>query len=158
VRLSLQTYVMFLEEPIRLLSVSVFEDDHAGLRRILSGANWQVVGASTTKDAKALLLANQMPLVICAASVCDSEWKSWVVETCQLPEAPKLIISSRLACESLWTEALDLGCYDVLSWPYVASEVLRVVSLAWHRWKWDCVPPRGALKAASFGLPTACQL
>lgn len=142
---------MFPEESVRLLSASVIQDDHIGLRRILCDARWQVVGASTSKDAKALLEAHQVPLVICAAPLCESDWKSWVAETCRLPEAPKLIMSSRLAAEALWTEALDLGFYDVLSWPYVASEVLHVVSLAWHRWEWDCgrsvarpKPPRSA--------------
>ena len=142
---------MFPEEPIRLLSASVIEDDHAAVQRILCGSNWQVVGAPTAEDAKALLLAHNVHLVICSASLHDREWRSWLAETSQLPEAPKVIISSRLACGSLWAEALDLGCYDVLSWPYVASEVLRVVSLAWNRWNSDCgrpvarpKPPRSA--------------
>jgi len=147
---------MFREEPIHLLSASAIEDDHAALRGILCGPNWQVLGASTTEDAKAALLSHQVPLVICAAPLCDSGWKSWVAETCQLPEAPKLIVASGPACASFWAEALDLGCYDVLFWPYVASEVLRVAGLAWQRWKWDS-PHRGALQAASIGFPTAWQ-
>jgi hypothetical protein len=145
---------MFSEEPIRLLSVSAIEDDQAALRGILCGPDWQVVGASTAEDAKALLLAHRVPIVICAAPLCDSGWKSWVAETCQLPEAPKLIVASRPACASPWAEALDLGCYDVLFWPYAASEVLRVAGLAWDRWKWDC-SHRGALQAASIGFPPA---
>lgn len=145
---------MFPEEPVHLLSTGVIEDDHAGLRRILGDAKWQVVGASTVQEAQALLLAHRVPLVICAAPLCEGPWNSWVAETCRLPGAPKLIVSSRLFCESVWTDALSLGCYDVLSWPYVASEVLRVVSLAWHRWRWDSSPSRGALKAASSSFPS----
>jgi DNA-binding response OmpR family regulator len=149
---------MFPEEPIRLLLASANGDDHSELRRILYGANWQVVGASSYKDAKALLPAHKVHLVICAATLCDIEWKSWIAETCQQPEAPKVIVSSRLTPESPRSEALNPGCYDVLSWPYVASEVLRVVSLAWHRWKWECSSPCGALQAASIGIPPAWQL
>src|SRR5260370_11442437 len=112
------------EEPTRLLSASVIEEDHTALERILCGSQWQVVGASTTEDAEALLLANKMPLVICAAPLVDSDWKSWVRQACQRPEAPKLIMSARVPGERFWTEALGLSCYDVLPWPYVASEVL----------------------------------
>ena len=148
---------MFPEEPICLLSASVIEEDHTGLRRILRGTHWEVVGASTSKDAKALLQAHKAPLVICAAPLYDSGWRSWVAETCHLPEAPKLVMSSRLSGESLWAEALDLGCYDVLSWPYVASEVLRVASLAWHRWNWERRHPvvRPKQLSSAFQMPGA---
>jgi len=129
------------------------EDGHAALQRILGAGKWQVAGASTVEDAKAVLLVHSVLLVICAAPLCDRRWKSWPAETCRLSVAPKPIVSSGLACESRWAEALSLGCYAVWSRPYVASQVLRVVSLVWRRWRWDCSPSRGTLKAASFGYP-----
>jgi hypothetical protein len=146
---------MFPEEPARLLSAGVMEDDHAALSRILGGVNWQVAPAFTPKDARAELLAHKTPIVICSAPLRDSHWKSWVAETCRLPDGPKLIVSSRPAYEGMWAEALDLGCYDVLSWPYADSEVLRVVSLAWRSWKLDYgrpvtrpKPPRSASRVS----------
>ncbi len=116
-----------------LLLVCAREDEYASLRHILSGADWKVVNAHSNKHGNALLLAGQVPVAILSAG----DWKSWAVEILRLTGAPKLIVSSHQAHESLWTEALDLGCYDVLSWPYAAHEVLRVVSLASECWKRD---------------------
>jgi len=47
---------------------------------------------------------------------------------------PMLIVASRTADEYLWAEALNLGAYDVLSKPYRAAEVVRVLSMAWLHW------------------------
>jgi DNA-binding response OmpR family regulator len=52
----------------------------------------------------------------------------------RLPDAPLLIVTSRLADERLWAEALNLGAYDVLAKPFDTAEVVRVVSLAWQHW------------------------
>ena len=43
-------------------------------------------------------------------------------------------MTSRLADDRLWSEALNLGAYDVLAKPYDPDEVLRVLDLAWIRW------------------------
>ena len=44
-------------------------------------------------------------------------------------------MSSRLADDRLWAEALNLGAWDVLAKPFEKSEVLRAVSTAWLDWK-----------------------
>jgi DNA-binding response OmpR family regulator len=46
-----------------------------------------------------------------------------------------LIVTSDLADDRLWAEALNLGAYDVLAKPFRAAEVFRTVSLAWRQWK-----------------------
>ena len=51
-----------------------------------------------------------------------------------LPDPPVLIVTSRLADEYLWAEALNLGAYDVLAKPFDASEVIRVLYSAWRHW------------------------
>ncbi len=114
-----------------ILLVVAREDEHASLRHILTGGDWQVLDAHSIRHAKALLLAGQVPVAILSAG----DWKWWSQETGLLPAAPKLIVSSHQAHESLWTEDLGLGCYDVLYWPYAAREVLRVVLLASECWK-----------------------
>jgi DNA-binding response OmpR family regulator len=45
-----------------------------------------------------------------------------------------LIVTSRLADEKLWAEALNLGAYDVLAKPFDLSELVRSVNLAWLHW------------------------
>jgi FixJ family two-component response regulator len=52
-----------------------------------------------------------------------------------LPDPPLLIVTSRLADAHLWAEALNLGAYDVLAKPFDATEVIRIVSVAWQHWQ-----------------------
>jgi DNA-binding response OmpR family regulator len=51
-----------------------------------------------------------------------------------LPNPPLLIVTSRLADERLWAEALNLGAYDVLAKPFDKREVIRTVTAAWLHW------------------------
>jgi FixJ family two-component response regulator len=61
-------------------------------------------------------------------------WKDVLDQVTILPDPPSLIVTSRLADERLWAEALNLGAYDVLAKPYDRTEVMRVVSGAWRAW------------------------
>jgi CheY-like chemotaxis protein len=50
-------------------------------------------------------------------------WISGIVHALCPPDPPMLIVTSRLADDYLWAEALNLGAYDVLAKPFDASEV-----------------------------------
>ena len=52
-----------------------------------------------------------------------------------LPDPPLLIVTSRLADERLWAEALNLGAWDVLARPFDEDEVSRIVSVAGQHWQ-----------------------
>ena len=75
-----------------------------------------------------------MPVVICERDLPFGSWKDLLQEIQTLPDPPLLIVTSRLADEGLWAEALNLGAYDVLAKPFDRKEVTRVVSLAWRWW------------------------
>ena len=51
-----------------------------------------------------------------------------------MPNAPSLIVTSRLADDRLWAEALNLGAWDVLAKPFHVTEVIRSVRSAWQHW------------------------
>ncbi len=51
------------------------------------------------------------------------------------PDPPLLIVTSRLADERLWAEALNLGAWDVLAKPFDADEVIRIVTIACQHWQ-----------------------
>ena len=51
-----------------------------------------------------------------------------------LPNPTFLIVTSLLADEHLWAEALNIGAYDVLAKPFDRKEVIRIFSLAWLHW------------------------
>jgi DNA-binding response OmpR family regulator len=52
-----------------------------------------------------------------------------------LSRPPRLVVTSRLADERLWAEALNLGCHDVLAQPFRANELFPVLSFAWRSWQ-----------------------
>ena len=58
-----------------------------------------------------------------------------------LPDPPSLIVTSRLADERLWAEALNLGAYDVLAKPFPPTEAMRVIGAAWRAWGGPVRPP-----------------
>jgi DNA-binding response OmpR family regulator len=69
------------------------------------------------------------------AHLSPGSWIDMLDQIALLPDPPFLIVTSRLADERFWAEALNRGAYDVLAKPFDRTEVVRVVSLAWLHWK-----------------------
>ena len=69
------------------------------------------------------------------AELPDGTWKDLLEQIVCMKYAPELVVSSRMADEVLWSEALNLGAYSVLSKPLDMKEVFHVVSFAWLNWK-----------------------
>ena len=125
------------ERTVTVLAISPMEEDHLFLANIFSHTNWQLRAAHTWRDALAMLGRQRIPILVCERELLDATWKEVLAELSRLPERPVLIVASRLADESFWAEVLNLGAYDVLMKPFDATEVFRVVSLAWLSWKND---------------------
>ena len=94
------------------------------LAGILRSASWEVRPAQSFHEALTQLSAQSAQVVICERALADGEWKDL------LGKAPRLIVTDRVADESLWAEVLNLGGYDVLAQPFDELEVRRVVALA----------------------------
>jgi DNA-binding response OmpR family regulator len=120
---------------IRTLSVSPVEADHDALERLLSRRNWRIQRANSLISAAAKLRQSRVPVVVCERDLLPGTWREMLAEATRLPFPPFLIVTSRLADEHLWSEALNIGAYDVLAKPFDAREVVLVVSLAWLHWK-----------------------
>jgi DNA-binding response OmpR family regulator len=126
---------------ITVLSIGANDEDHVGLSNILAGAQspscpeakWRLETSSSLHAALRLLKANKVPIVICESDVGNDSWKELLDQLGELPDPPCLIVTSRLADNYLWAEALNLGAYDVLAKPFDSSEVMRVFSSAWLR-------------------------
>lgn len=132
---------------ITVLSVSPIRDDHDILERLLSCKNWSIQRADSLASGVAKLRQNRAPVVISEQDLLPGTWREMWAEAARSPVPPTLIVTSRVANESLWAEALNIGAYDVLAKPFDAVEVTRVVSLAWLNWKYqheigNCLPKR----------------
>jgi DNA-binding response OmpR family regulator len=128
---------------VTLLSVGLIEEDHDCLARILKffkcdlapKCEWKLNACRTLASAVKALRKVRVPVVVCESDLQPGTWKEVLEELRTLPDPPFLIVTSRLADERLWAEALNLGAYDVLAKPFDGVEVTRIVGMAWLRWK-----------------------
>lgn len=127
---------------IPILSVGGAEEDQIALSEILSrsvsplcpGSKWALQTTANLPSALSALRQQSLPIVICESNLGVGTWRELWAQAAQLPDPPFLIVTSRLADEYLWAEALNLGAYDVLAKPFHPAEVMRSVSQAWlHR-------------------------
>ena len=127
---------------INVLSIGPHAEDHAALSRIFAAAQWPLCPGSrwtletspTVSSAITQLNRAKTPLVICETDLGAATWRDFWAQAGALADPPYLIVTSRLADEYLWAEALNLGAYDVLAKPFQPDEVVRALSQAWlHR-------------------------
>ena len=118
--------------PVSVLLASPLEEDHASLREILTQSRRKLFETGTCQEARGLTRRNGVPVVICERTLPDGDWRTLLEATADMPKRPQLIVSSRRADHHLWADVLSLGGYDVLTTPFDAAEVSRVVFLAWY--------------------------
>ena len=135
-------------ENCALLSVSPIEDDHLVLEDILSDSGWRFCRSATLSSAMIKLRQVEFPVLICERDLPEGSWTDLLTHRQRMANPPSMIVTSRLADEYLWAEALNLGAYDVLSKPFASSEVIRVVKMACLRWNRDRWP---ANRNTAFG-------
>jgi len=117
-----------------VLSVSPNDEDRASLERIFK-SDWTVIASATVASALSVLREIPIPIVICDCGITPCTWGEMLDHISLLPDPPLLIVTSRLADERLWAEALNLGAWDVLAKPFDTNEVIRSVSVAGQHWQ-----------------------
>lgn len=148
-----------LSRKVTVLVVDPSDQDHAPLVSIFGSSPWGLCPDSTWKlrtttdlqSAWRILRADRVPIVLCEYNLGLATWRELLEQVATLEEPPFLIVTSRLADERLWAEALNLGAYDVLAKPFDRTEVMRVVSMAWLHWRerYAAAAPTGTLAAAA---------
>jgi len=123
------------ESAVSVLSVSPSPETHARLRGIFGHTNWTLQEARGLHDALEFLQAHRTPVLICERKLPDGSWQDMAREILHMPNPPNLIVTAPDADDSLWSDVLDRGGYDVLARPFDSTEVTRIVSLAWRTWK-----------------------
>jgi DNA-binding response OmpR family regulator len=129
---------------VPVLSISPMDEDHFFLQDILNrlqgtldpSRTFTVDSCATLAAARAALRKSQFEVVLCERDLSPGSWKDVLDQVTILPDPPSLIVTSRLADERLWAEALNLGAYDVLAKPFDSKEALRVIGAAWRAWGW----------------------
>jgi DNA-binding NtrC family response regulator len=127
---------------ITVLSVSPAEGDHSVLRDFLHGKpvieqpklTWLVHVAGTLETAVEALQNGSIAIIICESNLSQGTWIDLLEQVHAHPQPPLMIVTSQLADEYLWVEALNRGAYDVLRKPFDPDELTRVVTMASHNW------------------------
>jgi CheY-like chemotaxis protein len=128
---------------VRILSVSPAKEDHVFLAQLFRGrARWPntfdpvLSRCSSLEQALRSLRRAEFSIVLCDRDVAGT-WQQLMRQIRTMPNTPFLIVTSRLADDHLWAEALNLGAYDVLAKPYDADETVRVITSAWMHWTYQ---------------------
>lgn len=72
------------------------------------------------------------PVIICEACV-HNDWRQVIEMAREARGRPLVIICGELGNSQLWVEAINFGAHDILSKPFEAEEVERVVGIAVDR-------------------------
>jgi DNA-binding NtrC family response regulator len=123
-------------QSVTVLSLSPIEEDHRRLRNIFEHSKWRLTIVSDYGAACQHMRHTITPVVIAEHDLGTTCWKDVLRQTFTIQHpSPRLIVTARLADDSLWAEVLNLGGYNVLAKPFDAREVFWVVSHAWLDWK-----------------------
>lgn len=136
------------QKVVKVLLISPFDEDHKHLSDILKHSNWQQHGVRTRKESLDFLRDNVTPVVICESELPDGSWRDILSQFGRMLHPPFLVVTSRLADDRLWSEALNLGAYNVLAKPLNKTEVFHVVGLAWLSWKQQWERPQVLARTA----------
>jgi DNA-binding response OmpR family regulator len=121
-------------ERISILLVSAHPEDLSHLRRILHHENWSISVSGCCEDAENHLGKVTPAIVMCERDLPDGNWKRVFRQAQRMEHSPLVLVISRHADEGLWSEVLNVGGYDVLLKPFEATEVTRVIGMAWRHW------------------------
>lgn len=124
-----------IERRQAILLVSPAPEDHTFLQPLLCTAGRKTYVVRTYREAVSVLCRDRIAVIICEQDLPDGKWKDLISQIAPLSDPPCLVVTSRLADESLWAEVLNLGGYDVLAKPFDAEEVARVIALACDNWE-----------------------
>lgn len=139
---------------ITVLNLDPLEADHASLIDISARSEWTLASTPTVESALESLRVNLIPILFCNSDLRPGLWQEMLDRMLSLPDPPFLVVTSRLADDRLWAEALNLGAYDVLAKPFDKTEVNRIVRSAWLRWT-NRKPSATALTSGLSAVRTA---
>lgn len=124
-------------EPVRVLAISRFPQDHLALQRIVRHSKWVLRTTSTYAEALEIICEDPMPVVITECDLPPYSWKDILKKLATMTNPSRLIVASDNADAELWGEVLKLGAYDVLAKPFNSAKLFASVSSAWRAWKYN---------------------
>jgi DNA-binding NtrC family response regulator len=117
----------------RILYISGHRDDARQLSRMLQALPLSLDHVSTLEQARAQLQHTNYEVVLTEAALADGNWLDVLHLVRALPRELEVVVTDRQADGRFWSQALDLGAYDLLAQPFYEPEVRRILHNACAR-------------------------
>ena len=132
-----------------VLSVSQLQSDHQFLEASAAACNFELARAVDLKAALFILDRCEVSVVVFDHDLRSGNWRDMLQHLQERANPAALVLTSRLADERLWAEALNLGAWDVLAKPFDRGEVTLSIDRACQHWQ--STVASGAAKAGGAG-------
>lgn len=136
---------------VTALAILSSEEGRLSLRRLFGHSNWILHTVDTFEEAVEMIRRTPIPVVIAEDRLGRRTWRDLLYALNGLENPPVIVVTSRMANDSLWGEVLNFGGYDLLMEPFERNEVYRVISLAWLHWKHGGTQPDIRAHAVTAG-------
>ena len=117
----------------RILFLSGRQDDARRLAQMLHSLPLILDHAGSLRQARTQLRRNDYQVVLTEATLPDGGWLDALHLARECPLPLEVIVTDAQADARLWTEALNLGAYDLLAQPFYEPEVRRILHNACSR-------------------------
>jgi len=116
-----------------VLFISAYPDDANRLSQMLQALPLGLVHVNNLKLARHELQHHPYSVILSEAFLPDGKWLDALDLAREYDGRVEVIVTDQDADARLWAEALNLGAYDVLSQPFYAPEVRRILHNACSR-------------------------
>ncbi len=117
----------------RILFLSGRQDDARRLTQMLQELPVILDHAASLQQARTKLRRNDYQVVLTEATLPDGNWLDTLHLARECPRPLEVIVTDAQADARFWTEALNLGAYDLLAQPFYEPEVRRILHNACSR-------------------------
>jgi DNA-binding response OmpR family regulator len=129
--------------------VGEFGNDRLLLHDIFRNLGWRLLEVHRRREGMRHLGCSLVQVVVAERDSPHWNWKKILSDFRRLVRPPLLIVTSRLADDALWSEALNLGAHDVLAQPFDRDEVERAIASACRHFKFQPEFARPKVHAAN---------
>jgi two-component system, NtrC family, response regulator PilR len=117
----------------RVLCISVHRDDARKLSQMLHALPVALEHARTLAQARAKLLSTDYDVILTESAFPSGTWLDVLHLVREAPREVRVIVTDPKADARFWTEALNLGAFDLLTQPFEEQEVRRIIQNACTR-------------------------
>ncbi|MBI2680259.1 MAG: hypothetical protein HYX25_04535 [Candidatus Solibacter usitatus] len=116
-----------------VLFVTPHSQDADLLSRMLSPLPLHLEHVADFAHLRAKMQDRSYRVILTESTLPDGTWLAVLELARVLKPSPEVIVTQALADARFWSEALNLGAYDLIPQPFAASEVRRILSNACSR-------------------------